>query len=376
MPRKASELNKPSELFETKIVWPIVLIGGCFGLIFSWTVLSGDSQGRVNLLYLLLVYLFIPLLSVVASLISLFFGKGINIARVISLFPLGSFANQLKIRKLQQLKLDKYWFLMQSQAAGIAYSLTSLIVFFLLLLATDINFVWRSTILSSTDLFPILKLIASPWSFWQSAQPSLELLQMTQNSRLLNSNVHVSIYGDWWQFILATQIFYSLLVRLIIYLVSVWKLNFYFAADIESQLQSAIESHPFIDSEKLVVSDLVHDLPKKIVINNWANIPNELLARLPSINVNAPQINSGPNATPVEKIEAERWQGEQLVIVKSWEPPLGELEDFLRNGKGYLFPIDWNELGLVNPSIKHVNEWRRFVNKLPNWQVYLPENLV
>lgn len=374
MPHKVSNLNNPSKLNSLELSWPIVFVGGIFGLILSWSVLSGDAQGRVNLLYLLLVYLFIPLISVVISILSLFFGKGINIARITSLLPFWSYVSQSKIRKFQQLKLDKYWFLMQSQAAGIAYSLMSLLAFFLLLLVTDINFVWRSTLLSSSEILPLLKLVALPWSFWQSAQPNLELLEMTQNSRLFTSASNVSIYGHWWQFILATQLFYSFLIRLLLFFISIWRLKYCFEKDIEHRLQSNIKSHPFLDIEKLVISNVTHQLPKGVAINNWANLPTELLARLPGVNINkAHLINAGPNATPTQKIDAERWQGEQLIIVKAWEPPLGEMEDFLQNGKGFIFPVDWNDSGLVNPTVTHINEWRRFANKLREWQVYLPE---
>ena len=155
-----------------KIVWPIVLTGGAIGFLLSWIVLSGDSQGRVNIFYLLLVYLFIPLLSILASVFSLLLGKGINLARLVAAFPLWTFQTKDLIRKIHQMNLDKSWFLMQSQAAAIAFSLTSLTTYFILLLATDLNFVWRSTILNPADIYPFLKLVAAPWVFWEGAQPS------------------------------------------------------------------------------------------------------------------------------------------------------------------------------------------------------------
>jgi len=337
-------LTSKSVKSSLSIVWPIVIVGGCIGFFLSWLVLSGDQQGRVNIFYLLLVYLLIPLLSVIASLVSLFLGKGINLARLLSMLPIWTFQSRNLIRKIQQLNLDKYWFLMQSQAAAIAFSLASLITFFILLLVTDLNFVWRSTIIQPNDLLPILETVASPWSFWSAAQPDLALLEMTQDSRLTNTSGVFTGYGAWWKFILATQLCYSLLTRILLIIWTRWWLKSTAKADIEKSLQRQIHQHNPNPEEKIESSSLIHQLPETLMINNWDQIPPQILAMLPQLDLSD------------NKLITNNWQtnninhSEQLVIVKAWEGPLGELEDYLQQGHGYLLPLDWKGYSLVKPQ--------------------------
>ena len=272
-----------------KIAWTIVLAGGAIGLILSWLVLSGDQQGKVNLFYLLLVYLFIPVLSVTASVISLFFGKGVNLARLIAALPLLSFHTKTLIRKTHQLSLDKYWFLMQSQAAAIAFSVASLITFFTLLLATDLNFVWRSTILAPSDIFPLLEGIAAPWTFWQAAQPTMQLLEMTQDSRMVLIST-TGDYGAWWKFILATQLCYSLLLRIALITGTRWWLKRSFTMDIEQTFAKPVQQDDSVDELKYDSSSVVSSFDKSLAINNWDGIPLETLALIPSLDLSSDNI--------------------------------------------------------------------------------------
>ena len=352
----------------------MLLAGLLIGSILSWTVLSGDSQGRVNLFYLLLVYLFIPLFSVIASVISLALGKGINLARLVSMLPVFSETNKTLLRKVQQLNIDKYWFLYQSQLAAIAYSVSSLFIFFILLLVTDLNFVWRSTVLEPLNILPFLEVIAWPWQFWDVAQPTLSMLETTQDSRTSSLSNAVSNYGVWWEFILATQIFYSFTLRFILMLFTRWKLVSGIKSDIEQTLTSEINNHALNTKETIESSPIANLLPEHIAILNWHNVSQSVLDWIRAFNIDTSQLLEKQSLVSGESVEDVA--SEKLVIVKSWEAPLGELEDYLTNANGYLFPIDWNKDGLQKLNLNHLQEWQRFVNKLPHWQLYLPESLL
>jgi len=354
----------------------MVVLGAALGLILSWGVLSGDQHGRVNLLYLLFLYVLLPIASLLISLVSLLGRKGINLARLLIALPLWSAQQQSLFRKTRQLNLHKHWLLLQSQAAALAFSCASLLVFFVLLLATDINFVWRSTLLDATDLLPFLNTIALPWGFWERAQPSLVLLQATQDSRLLISGVDATRYAGWWQFILASQLYYSLLPRALVLVVA--RLSFIHQArqDLESRLQQEIIRHPITPSKSHVLAPVVTELPSAIAINNWCGVALSLLKPLTELDLRAENLLvAGPLATQEQQASAESWHGEQLVVVKAWEPPLGELLDFLQHGRGYLLPLDWDETGLKPPRPSHLQEWQRFVSQLPQWRIFLPQQL-
>ncbi|WP_185964469.1 DUF2868 domain-containing protein [Aliikangiella marina] len=337
--------------------------------------MSGDAQGRVNLLYLLLIYLLLPIVSLLVSLLSLIKGKGINLARLALAAPLWGHSIQQRLHRLAQCSLDKHWLFFQSQAAALGFSLASLATFFMLLIATDINFVWRSTILDAADMLPVLEFWASPWSFWQSAQPSLELLQMTQDSRINGSHSSANLYAAWWPFVLATQLFYCVVLRtgLLIVVFQLYKVKQ--RSDFTNQLSSEIFSST-VRQENLEYAPLVHEIPHWLAVNNWAGAELELLT---SVNHGMRMdnlMNAGPLASEQERGFAARWQGEQVILVKAWEPPLGELSDFMINGSGFIWPLDWKQNQLTKVNQNHLDEWRRFVAKHKNWQVYLPNSLL
>jgi len=359
-----------------KIVWPIVILGGSIGFFLSWLVLSGDQQGRVNLFYLLLVFLIIPVTSILASLFSLIFGKGINLAKFVSMLPLWTFKTKNLIRKIQQLNLDKSWFLMQSQAAAIAFSLTSLLTYFILLMATDLNFVWRSTILEPADIYPLLQAVSWPWSFWEAAQPSLTLLEMTRDSRMVTPNNAFTDYGVWWKFILATQIFYSLFLRILLIIWSRSWIKKSLKTDIEHTLLKEIDKQKPIDREQIATEDTTGKIPGSAQISNWDSIDEEILQMIPDLDVSSRKILiNGWQDRINQQLTTEQLQNEQLLIVKAWEPPMGELEDYMQRGRGYLLPLDWDDNGLKKLEKNHFHEWQRFINQLNNWQLYLPEEL-
>lgn len=359
-----------------KIAWPVVCVATIVGLLVSWGILTGDQFGRVNILYLLLVYLFIPVTSLVVSLVSLLGHNSLNLARLLSLIPIYSDSQKSLLRKLQQRHLDKYWFTLQSQAAAIGFSLASLAVFLVLLLATDMNFVWRSTILEAKDILPLLEGLAFPWQFWEAAQPSLWLLESTQDSRLSTATSANNQYFAWWQYILATQLFYSLFLRSCFFWITRLILARLLKNDLEYRLQRSMQNHPKEQQDVRQEMDSVALLPDAVAVNNWAGAPDEILKLLPQLDLSEDNLlHAGPYATIAAQTIAERWQGQQLVIVKAWEPPLGELEDFLKTGSGFVIPIDWRGSQLLKPQKHHLQEWQRMLEKLPEWQLFLPVEL-
>ena len=357
------------------ISWPIVYSGGLLGLFLSLFVLSGDDLGRVNLLYLLVLFLVIPIASVIISTLSMISGKGVNLARLVISLPLLSSRQKQTIHRLHQQKLDKYWLYMQSQYAAIAYALGSFFGYLFLLLFTDINFVWRSSVLAPDDLLQPLSVIATPWWFWSAAQPSLELLQATQDSRLVATAQHAGIYTQWWPFILATLVFYSLLLRLIGLAIGRVILKRKQKADIEYDLLQKIDAyHPgFTESHKH--ADPVSELPGSYVVTNWANFDQHKIEQLSDHLSISDVMVAGPLASEQQQSDAENEKRPQVLLVKAWEPPLAELGDFMQNTSGVLLPVNIISNKVTRPTQHHLDEWLRFAETFDRWQVYLPKTI-
>ncbi len=356
-----------------QIAWPIVLLGSALGGVLAWGVLSGDQLGRVNLLYLLLVYLFLPLGSLIVSTLSLLGNRGFNFARLVVALPVWSNEKRMLIRKTQQLRVEKAWLFFQSHLAALGFSITSLLVFFILLLATDINFVWRSTLLNAADLQPLLKSIAMPWFFWTEAQPTVALLEATQDSRIQTVRSDGGSHADWWRFVLAVQLFYCVILRGCLLAVTAWVFRVKAGKDFEQKIATKIRPSSKQNEWRENYRPMVSVLPEKTVINNWATIDLNRLAGFAGLDLSTENVlNGGPLATDQQRQVAQACNAKQVVLVKAWEPPLGELADFLQTGKGFIWPLDWQEQSLVPLRQEHLQEWRRFASKLPGWQIYLP----
>ncbi len=360
----------PSRSNYSKISLPILSISFLLGLFLSWGLFSGDEQGRVNILQLIAIYVFLPIFSLLFSTVSILAGKNWNFAKLISLVPLWSNRQKSEFFRLAQKNHSKLYFFYQSQLAALSFSIASLLVLLIMLLSTDVNFVWRSTLLDAEKLLPLLKYLSMPWWFWQDAQPSLELLSVTQDSRLISQNNTGTSFGEWWQFIIAAQLLYAFLLRFVSLVVCSLLLRW--TTNPKKTIQIISRSNR--EASSVLDTDLampVSNIDSDYALNNWGGLEQNLLDAVEKKLrfTQQSELKAGPLATYTEQMVSERWQEPQLLIVKGWEPPLAELSDFMQNGKGYLLPLDWNKQGFKVLKDIHLNEWRRFVFHQPNWQL-------
>ena len=354
-----------------KAAWPIWLVGAALGLLLSYSALSGDTQGRVNLLYLLTIFVFFPGLSIVVSLSSLLWSRGLNLGRIVRLLPFWGADSRRFLTRMDHMQLSKYWLFMQSQAAAVAYAAGSLLVFLGLLVATDVNFVWRSTVLQPKDLQPVLKVIALPWWFWEAAQPTESLLRETFDSRLAKRYDTATNFTLWWPFVLAALTFYALILRGLCFIAARKILLDKISKDQELKLRAS-RSRPSHNPSSVTLPSVISELPDAYHIANWANFDASLIKTLPGLNHDMPTTLIGPllETSP----EQHSWYDDfQVLLVKAWEPPMGELQDKLADSQGVIFPVDIRREEGVGPKVAHLDEWRRFSSELSGWQVYLPQ---
>ena len=357
----------------------IIIVGFLLGLLLSWSLMSGDEQGRVNILHLVAVYVFLPVLSLIISLFSLSFGRGINLATLSSYIPFWRANLARSFLRQKQQPNSRLLFFYQSQLAAIAFSIASLSTFFILLLTTDVNFIWRTTLLNVELVHSLLDWLAIPWRFWTTAQPNLSLLELTQDSRLIQNYAETNNFGQWWQFILASQLFYALFLRS---LVSISCKLLILRRESLSSIKTLATNKQGSNNLGAAANDIdelaevTDQVNSNYALNNWCGLDEKLVAIIEQTiqrdcsNVSRQsELQAGPLVSHSQQMVSERWQNTQLLLVKGWEPPLAELADFMQNGRGYLLPLDWNEQGLKTLNIDHLNEWRRFISPLDKWQL-------
>ena len=348
------------------------LIALTLGLLASVAVLSGDDFGRVNLLYALSLFALLPSIGLVVTLLLLFLGRRSGIAALLIELPLApkTLTSLLPTQRSGVRRQTALFSL--SQSLVLAFATGNLSGFVMMLLATDVSFVWRSTLLDAATLFPILDTLASPWRWWQAAQPSLEMLNQTQDFRLQGASLEGNYVGQWWQYLLAAQLCYSIVPRALLWLFANNK--FKRAAQLQDSEQDP--SHqlavvtPAPESDKLAAS--VSVIPANAVLFDCAHTSDALLSKIEkslrvSASYKAPTSfdftldGISPTSTP-----------SFVVVVRSWEPPLAELADsilaaFTAEQRQNLFiaPIDWESNQhqgdhLIQPTVAHTQEWRRF----------------
>lgn len=350
--------------------------GLLIGILLALGVLSGDAQGRVNLLYLLLLFTFLPAAGLLLSIVFLLRDHGKGLAGYVLDLPLWPRQLQQQVLTLSTEKSHKYWLFYQTQVVALAFGVGGLLAFVVLLLGSDISFVWRSTLLEATDLLPVLNTLALPWRFWAEAQASLSLLQQSQDFRLAEPQYTATVLGQWWKYALAAQCCYNLIPRAVMLFIA---LRLYRHKIETAEISSSAKSS---DNKSLNAMPLPGRLAPVVtraeldyVLLNWSGAPEYCLHFAeqqfghPKLLIDAAQLHAAAIPSALSKESA------LVVMVKSWEPPLAELADYLSGlksgpAKSYLLlPLDFEDGEVRSTRDLHLQEWQRFAGALDNWSV-------
>jgi hypothetical protein len=344
----------------------LALLGMLVGFLVGFGTLSGDQQGRVNLLFLLLILAFLPVMTLVLSLVFLLRRNGRGLAGWLLELPLWPRHLSAALLELDVRQCRKDWLVHQGQVLGLSFSFGTLFVFLLLLLGTDISFVWRSTILEAADLLPTLQLISFPWRWWPEAQPSLLLLEQTRDFRLSNSALAMPDASQWWRFILAVQVCYSLLPRSLLWLFARQRVRSQYSAS-DLQQASIVAAAPAVQAAP-ELAEVVQVVSQPWTLLVWGANQKDCIKAIQSVYGQAEQVIELEATSESLAIEHS-----VVVLVKSWEPPLAELADVLQllpqQGQRLMLPVEWSKQALGEVRPVHFAEWRRFAATLPGWKV-------
>jgi len=372
-----------NQLESTKYLHYLTLFSSLFGFIVlvlgfltGFALLSYSGNEPVNVIYLLLVMVGLPLLSMLLSLLSILLGNiGAKIfahlsplyylEKVVNLLP---FAKNITFSSLPfSSTLSKWIFLQRVQLFSFLFSLGLFFALILMIISKDIAFGWSTTLQVDAKSFQaLLSTLSLPWrDFIPSAVPSLELVELSHYFRLgkhLDSNMihNADKLGAWWQFLAMATLFYALGLRLIFWIVAYYGFKRqlkkeFLAIDGVSELIKEFKT-PFISTqshkneEHLEISEeTLREVDEHLgeeyeAILGWNFSDEQLLLIKDSLGVNSKnrEVVGGKNSFLEDKKIIEQLKGEILVYVKAWEPPTMDFMDFLEDV-------------LANSSIKRVN---------------------
>ena len=327
-----------------------------FGFFSMATFLLTSGRGLVNVFMFLLLFVFVQLLlcAVAAWVMARTIAGGkpvvlpVNPARML---VTRAFPDRRYLREAQSVL--RLLFLRYGQELGTIFTMGAVAAFFVLLTLSDFSFVWGSTFnLSDTMIGNMTSLLAVPWSAWlPQATVSDDLIFASRFHPAITTLSPASIADmrGWWPFLIMTMVTYALLPRVLLWLLS----KFFFGRQIRaafvrlpgSERVLARMNAPLVKTQGEGGSAYTPGqetdrvtIDRRLLLLSWANaLTSEDVSRFEAFAAVADGniVNAGLGPLPKE---LERLAGrfakpvEHIyVAVKSWEPPMADLADFLGN---------------------------------------------
>lgn len=356
--------------------------------------LLSHTQGFINVLWF---FVFFVLLQFVLCLVSAF-----TLLAVVTGGSSATFAlNPAKLAYARTLPDKRYWrefrsifqlvFMRYGQGMGISFVCGSLAAFLLVLAVNDFSFIWSSTFkLSNAAVLQFADITAMPWArFFPAGTVDADIIA---NSRYhptagkLSPQQILSVHS-WWPFLLASMLFYTLLPRLLLWLLSRYlyraglhkAFRTYPGVDLVLQrmAQPAVHTQAMREDTRANVGASPTAIPGgDVLLVSWGGaITQEELddyAELAGLQYQQVVLAGLSLDDDRKALERAAGEGISLVIlaVKSWEPPMSELADFIveLQARGpcalFLKPLKG---GAVDQNAM-VN-WQRFSSQLATGEV-------
>ena len=286
-----------------------------------------------------------------------------------------------------------------AHTGGLMFALTGLLTLLLMVLVQDLAFGWSTTLqASAAGYHQWISALASPWqALWPEAVPSLALVEASQFYRLQQDSgvADPALLGTWWPFVLMLWLVYVLLPRCVLLMLAALQLRW--------QSHRALRAHPgwqplhyrfdtpWVDTRgeeegqpaPAPAQAVLSPLPASATVIHWAGAGMQSATLVGALSADpAPQsLRAGGNSSLDDdaRVQAQAGASGQPVIVvaRGWEPPTGELSDFIFDAREQgmtallaLVPLaDEDGAALADPGL--LAQWQRFVDRQRDSQLLL-----
>ncbi|EMP54641.1 hypothetical protein MSNKSG1_15067 [Marinobacter santoriniensis NKSG1] len=303
-------------------------------------------------------------------------------------------------------RLQPFLMARAAHIGGAGFAATGLLTLLAMIVVQDLAFGWSTTLDTAAPSYhSLIRQVATPWAWlWPSAVPSMDLVEAT---RFFRASAEVGgtdpqQWGQWWPFVVMLWVTWVLFPRVVLLALSQGLLR--------RRARRLLAGHPGMqallyrmETPALDTGSAHNDaddlpdirtrsapdrLPDTNLLICWAGTGDSPLPAAledPGTRI----FKAGGRATLAEDEEVihevaralEQTREPAVVLVsRSWEPPTGELQDFLlearehwpRNTRIALLPLAPNPL--QRPADGPLQTWLRFAERLPGGQasVVLP----
>lgn len=363
------------------------LTGSLLGVLTMLGLLFFEGGERINLTLLLAFIGFQLLLALVTSLQAIIGWQPWHwLLRRLS--PNGG---DNAIRQLRPLLMAR-----ATHLGGTCFALTGLMTLLALVVVQDLAFGWSTTLTTGAGGFHQLVLaLATPWAWlWPAAVPDLALVEATRFFRSATEpgTVAPALWGQWWPFVTMLWLTWVLIPRLLLLALGIGLVH--------HRSRRLLTGHPAMHALMYRMETPTLDTGNDH--NDAADLPDTdtqagLLA-LPDTNLllcwggaGEPELPGGLAGAGSEILHAggrisladdratladianrlrRNPRPAVLVVTRSWEPPTGELDDFLTDAcaqwpasvRIVLVPLSLD--GQREPESHQLRQWLRFADRL------------
>jgi hypothetical protein len=327
-------------------LWLLAFVGG---IVLAAASLNYAPTGRINILWLWLLWAGLPFIGSLVSLCFVFSGQGQP-----WLFRWRERRLHWHLSPVERLQM-----LLGIQQLWLVAGAGLLITYLILLLFTDLAFGWSSTLIDeSKHIVSWSQTIAAPWGWlWPSAVPDASLVEATRYTRIDPHAGQTQWAGEWWRFLLASLVVYNILPRALIAT----------AIALTLRCRSPHTLHvraPVITDTRSPVPDSTVDAP-----DNWQAVPKigwELIDKMPAseaaLTLGIADWQHDKSALQELLLTSParlRWQ------VNANRSPVAELGDLMQLARGA--GVAQQALDVVSDSatdpLRHTASWRAFANR-------------
>ena len=278
-----------------------------------------------------------------------------------------------------------------AHTGGLMFAISGLLTLLAMVTVQDLAFGWSTTLQASAEGYHrLVSVVALPWqSLWPAAFPSAELVAASQYYRLGDNPVSdPALLGNWWPFILMAWLTYVVLPRLALLVLAALQVRWQAAASLRRHpgyqpLFYRFDT-PWVETrgdeeaprQPAPVQVAMAPLPETGTLVHWAGAGQASAGLVAQLTAQASplQLRAGGNSSLEEDADTLRRAGEQgqpvILVARGWEPPTGELADFLLDAREQwpagtllaLVPLADEQGGELTDE-KLLAQWQRFIER-------------
>lgn len=413
---KEKNSNSVANHYDITIMKFLSIILFIIGFIIGKGILSYDGNEPVNIINVINIVIFLPLLSIIFSII--IFIANVNIFNYIKSFipiywlnyGLNKIFRKLIIKKKKNDyaniipdNIKKLILLRKIQFVSIFFTFGLFLSFILIIIIQDVAFTWSTTLnITSSEFYVFLDILSIPWSFLVgNLVPSIELIDASRYyhlGKIINKDIlnNVSEIGVWWKFLSMSIIFYSILLRILFFFIIDFilkiKLKKYIFSIKEIQTILYEMKTPIVSRRSLEKIDLVKNNSSEDINLVKDNIKldyqytlglnfsiNEIIILNEKFNIKSlKNIYIGNNNSIKQDIDIiEKLEKIILIYVKSWEPPIMDFIDLLEIAQKNIKIININ-IHLISDNFiskkiedENIEIWNSKINILSSNKIFL-----